>query len=218
MDANPGITLDQVAGKITDATKGLATSTGVTNAISDALKGYATAKDIQTAIAGIKFPEGLSKVDVTQAITDYMKANPGLSLADVSSNIVNATKNLATNAGVTTAIGDALKGYATNKDIQSAIAGIKFPVGISKDDVSSAIKTYMEANPGLSLADVASKVADATKGLHAHQGRTSSAMPGCHMYRTYRWLLDSHQLAVYDLEARQLSAGVAGAAGSGQST
>ena len=34
-----------------------------------------------------------------------------------------------------------------------------------RSDVSSAIKTYMDANPGLSLADVAAKITEATKGL-----------------------------------------------------
>jgi hypothetical protein len=143
----------------------LATSTGVTTAIGDALKGYATTKDIQSAIDGIQFPAGLSSADVTKSIADYMTANPGLSLTDVSAKISDATKGLATSAGVTTAIGDALRGYATTKDIESAIANIQFPAGLSKQDVTDSIKAYMDANPGLTLEQVAEKVTDATKGL-----------------------------------------------------
>jgi hypothetical protein len=60
---------------------------------------------------------------------------------------------------------NATKDVATKKDVETAIANIQFPAGISKADVSDAIKTYMQANPGLSLGDVATKIGDATKGL-----------------------------------------------------
>jgi hypothetical protein len=170
MTANPGLSLSDVASKITEATSGLATSEGVTTAIGDALKGYATTQDIKDAIAGIEFPAGISKEDVSDAIKTYMTENPGLSLTDVANAITTGTSGLATSDGVTKAIGDALKGYATAEDIETAISNIKFPAGLSKDDVSSAIKTYMEDNPGLSLADVASKIGEATKGLATSEG------------------------------------------------
>jgi predicted transcriptional regulator len=165
MKANPGLTLRQVADAIAAATSGLPTEAGVRTTVADALKGVATKSDVTDAIAGIKFPPGLSKDDVVSAITTYMKDNPGLSLTDVASKITDATKGLVTSEGMKTALSEGLKGLATTKDVETAISNIKFPAGISKEDVSSAIKTYMEANPGLSLADVAAKITDATKGL-----------------------------------------------------
>jgi hypothetical protein len=165
MEANPGLSLEDVATKISEATKGLATSEGVKTEIAAAIKGLATTKDIETAISNIKFPAGITKEDVAAEIKTYMEANPGLSLADVASKIGDATKGLATSEGVKTEIAAAVKGLATTQDIKDAIAGIEFPAGLSKDDVSSAIKIYMEANPGLSIDEVATKIGDATKGL-----------------------------------------------------
>jgi hypothetical protein len=184
MKDNPGLSISDVASKITDATKSLATSEGVTTAIGNALKGYATSKDIETAIANIKFPAGISTSDVKTAISDYMKANPGLSLTDVASNITNATKGLATSEGVKTDIAAAIKGFATNKDIETAISNIKFPAGLSKDDVKASIADYMKANPGLSLTDVAAKITDATKGLATTEGTKTAISDALKGYAT----------------------------------
>jgi hypothetical protein len=76
----------------------------------------------------------------------------------------------------------ATKGLATKADIATAIAGIKLPAGITKEDVSAAIedymsknaglnaadvtaavKTYMDNNPGLAAADIKTAISDATK-------------------------------------------------------
>ena len=134
-------------------------------AITTATSGLATPADVDAAIAKIQFPAGISKEDVSSAIKTYMEANPGLSLEDVATKVGEATKGLATSEGVKTEIAAAIKGLATTKDIETAISNIKFPAGITKEDVAAEIKTYMEANPGLSLEDVASNITEATKGL-----------------------------------------------------
>jgi hypothetical protein len=172
MKVNPNVTAADVAGAISEymtANPGL-TKKDLDNAVTAATKDFATTQDIESAIAGIEFPAGLSKEDVTFAIADYMAANPGLSLSDVSSKITEATSGLATSEGVAATIGDALKGYATTQDIKDAIAGIKFPEGISKEDVAAEIKAAMEANPGLSATDVTKSITDymtANPGLTA---------------------------------------------------
>jgi hypothetical protein len=148
------------AGVTTGANTGAAATNIATTAASTGVTQDAITTAISDAISGIKFPAGLSKDDVTASIKAYMAANPGLSLADVSSKITEATKDLATSAGVNTSISDALKSYATTADINSAIANIKFPAGISKSDVAAEIKTAMEANPGLSAADVTKSITD----------------------------------------------------------
>jgi biotin operon repressor len=96
----------------------------------------------------------LVRKDLTKSIADT-----GLEVAKVALKVDTAKADLEK------AIKTATSGLATPADVDKAIANIKFPAGLSKEDVSSAIKTYMQANPGLSLADVASKVAEATKGL-----------------------------------------------------
>ena len=120
----------------------------------------ATKADINAAIAGIKFPVGITATDVSNAIATAMAANPGLTAAEVAtqiSNYMSAHPNL-TAAEVNTAITDATKNFATKSEIETAIANIQFPVGLSKTDVSTAISDYMKANPGLSTADVVTAV------------------------------------------------------------
>lgn len=121
-------------------------------------------------IEALSKKDNLTKQDVTDAITKYMTDNPGLSATDVANQLTEATKNLATSEGVKTTITDALRGYATKTDIDTAIANIKFPPGISKDDVTAAITKYMTDNPGLSLADVATKISEATADLATSEG------------------------------------------------
>jgi hypothetical protein len=165
--ANPGLTADDVAKSISTymtANPGLSAA-DVKKAIETSTKDFATKKDIEAAISGIQFPAGLTTSDVSKAIDEYMKANPGLTLREVADAISAATGGLATDAGVKTTIADALKGVATKSDVTDAIAGIKFPPGLSKDDVVSAITTYMKDNPALTLAEVAGKITDATKEL-----------------------------------------------------
>jgi dihydrofolate reductase len=137
--------------------------TGLYKEIADVETGLR--KEIKDAVAGIKFPEGITADDVTKAIGDYMTANPGLSITDVAAKIGEATQGLATSEGVKKDIGDALQGYATKKEIEDAIAGIQFPPGLTSEDVTKAITDYMAANPGLSLKDVSTAIDKATKDL-----------------------------------------------------
>lgn len=128
-----------------------------------------TNSDVQTminnAIAGIQLPAGVTKQDVANAISAYMIANPGLSVTDVTNAVSNYMKNnpSVTATEMNTAITNAVKGFATKADIDAAIAGIQFPAGISKADVSNAIADYMKNNPGLSTKDVANQIAEYMK-------------------------------------------------------
>lgn len=54
---------------------------------------------------------------------------------------------------------------ATKTDVENAIAKLQLPAGLSKEDVAASIKTYMDANPGITLDQVASKITEATKDL-----------------------------------------------------
>jgi polyhydroxyalkanoate synthesis regulator phasin len=178
--ANPGLTANDVAKSIATymtANPGLSAA-DVKAVIDDSTKNFATKKNIEDAIAGIKFPAGITSADVTLAITNYMKENPGLTLKEVSNAITTGTSGLATDAGVKTSISDALKGVATKTDVTNAIKGIVFPAGISKDDVTNSIAAYMKANPGLSLADVSSKITEATKGLVTSEGMKTAISDG----------------------------------------
>jgi hypothetical protein len=181
LEANPSLTGEQVSEIVNDAVKNIPIGTttedvqkivadavktipaglsteNVKSVVEQSIKNLATQQNITDAIADIKFPAGISKTDVADSIATYMKDNPGLSITDVASKITDATKGLVTSEGMKTAISDGLKGVATTKDVETAIANIKFPVGISKEDVSAEIKTYMEDNPGLSAKDVADSI------------------------------------------------------------
>jgi hypothetical protein len=155
------MTTEQINKTITDALakNPSATAADIQAAVNTATKDFATLAEVKAAIKDIKFPAGLTAADVTQSIKTYMDAHPGLSLADVSSKITDATKGLATTTGVQTTITNALKGYATTSDIQAAIKDIKFPAGLTAADVTKSIKTYMDAHPGLSSKEVATEIA-----------------------------------------------------------
>ena len=156
MEANPGLSLSDVAAKITDATKGLATSAGVKTDIAAAIKGLATTKDVETAISNIKFPAGISKADVASAIKVYMEANPGLSLGDVASKITDATKGLATPAQVKTAIETALTGVATTAEVKTAISDALKTTETRFDTIDKAVQDLRDA--GLTADDVKATV------------------------------------------------------------
>jgi hypothetical protein len=121
-----------------------------------------TKKDIEDAISGIKFPAGLtaadvatqidaalkenpglSAADVTKSITDYMAANPGLSAADVSTAIGTATKDLVTNAALTTA----LSGVTT--DVRNKFDSLSQG---QKDIVASQVKMGTDINAAITNA------------------------------------------------------------------
>jgi hypothetical protein len=114
---------------------------------------------ISNAIAGIKFPAGisvtdvanqikaamtenpgLSAADVTKSITDYMAANPGLTAADVSTAITNATSNFVTNASLEAALAgmsaDAKNQFETLTQGQKDIVASQVQMGT---DINTAI-------------------------------------------------------------------------------
>ena len=172
MEANPGLSATDVTnavatelGKLPD----YATPADVTTAIENAVGRPATEdeaatgvyKAIDDAIAGIQFPQGLTKEDVAAEIKAYAEANPGLSTLDVTNAVAEELKKLpayATPADVTTALDTALKDYATKTYIDDAIKGIVFPEGLTKEDVAAEIKAFAEANPGLSLEQVTTAI------------------------------------------------------------
>ena len=119
-----------------------------------------TTTAINNAIAGIKFPAGVSSTDVAAQIKAAMEANPSLSVADVTTAITAyMTANPAlTAADVSTAITNATKDFATKKDIETAIAGIKFPTGLTASDVATQIQAALTANPSLKAADVTAAI------------------------------------------------------------
>jgi len=119
-----------------------------------------TTTAINNAIAGIKFPAGVSATDVAAQIKAALAANPSLSVADVTTAITAyMTANPAmTAADVNTAITNATKNFATKKDIETAIAGIKFPTGLTASDVATQIQAALTANPSLKAADVTAAI------------------------------------------------------------
>jgi hypothetical protein len=184
--ANPTLNATDVTNSIAaymTANPGL-TAADVNTAVANATKGLATKDDIATAIAGITLPAGVTMDSVVTAIKNFAALNPSLSTADVTAAIktyMEANPSL-TAADMNTAMANATKGLATKADIATAIAGIKLPAGITKEDVSAAIedymsknaglnaadvtaavKTYMDNNPGLAAADIKTAISDATK-------------------------------------------------------
>jgi biotin operon repressor len=134
----------------------------------------------------------LVRKDLTKSIADT-----GLEVAKVALKVDNAKADLEK------AIKTATSGLATPADVDKAIANIKFPAGLSKEDVSSAIKTYMEANPGLSLADVASKIGEATKGLATSEGVKTEIAAAL---KTTEGRFDTVDKAIQDLRDAGLTA------------
>lgn len=104
-------------------------------------------------------PEAIQAIELVRTDLTKSIAATGLEVAKLDLKIDTAKADLEE------AITTATSGLATPADIDAAIAKIEFPAGISKEDVSAAIKTYMEANPGLSIEDVALKIDEATAGL-----------------------------------------------------
>ena len=164
--ANPGLTKVDVEGVVNAAISKLPaapTIEQINAAIKTATSTFASKSDIDTAIANIKFPPGISKDDVSKIVSDAFKANPGLSKADVQGVVDAAIAKLPaapTIEQIRTEIGAATKSFATKSDIETAIAGIKFPQGLTSADVTKAITDYMEANPGLNAKDVTKVITD----------------------------------------------------------
>lgn len=173
MRQNPGLSSADVAAQVGQQLKQLptyATPADVDAAISRGLTNVATRSDVAEAIRNIQFPAGISETDVTRAITDYMRQNPGLSSQDVAEQVNLQLRQLptyATPSDVNAAIRGAMTDVATRSDVQAAIAGIQFPAGISRADVTDVITDYMRQNPGLSAAEVTSLVGEQLSRLPA---------------------------------------------------
>lgn len=173
MQQNPGLSAQDVAAQVSSQLAKLpayATPADVNTAISSAMSNVATRADVQAAIQGIQFPAGINEADVTRAISDYMRQNPGLSAQDVAAQVADQLKTLpayATPADVESAIQGAMTNVATRADVEKAIQGIQFPTGISRADVTDAITQYMRDNPGLSADEVTSLVGEQLSRLPA---------------------------------------------------
>lgn len=152
-------------GTLTGGTTGTTNTTATTNTASTGLDSTAVQNMINTAISGIKLPAGVTKDDVAAAITTYMTANPGMNATDVANAVANYMKSnpQLTATDVNTAITNATKNFATKADIETAIAGIQFPAGVTKADVTSAINAAIAANPTLTAADVATQISNYMK-------------------------------------------------------
>jgi hypothetical protein len=162
-DANPGLSKADVQGVVDAAIKLLPaapTIADITAAFTETTKTFATKADIDTAISNIKFPPGISKEDVTTAITDYMTKNPGLTLEQVAGKIGEAVSGLATTQGVKDAISTALTTYATKEDVTTGLGGVKDAVleklgeyelaGVARDDALGLAISDLAGELGLS--------------------------------------------------------------------
>jgi uncharacterized protein YoaH (UPF0181 family) len=164
MTANPGMSPDDVANAVATYFRSnpQLTSADVNTAIASATSGLATKADIQSAISAIQFPAGVSITDVSNAISSALAANPGLTATDVAqqiSNYMTAHPGL-TPEDLNAAIVNATKEFATKTEIENAIAGIQFPAGLTPQDVTDAITSYMTDHPGLKATDVAEQLAN----------------------------------------------------------
>ena len=158
-------------------------------AVSAGTAGLAKKEDIDAAIAGIRFPAGLSKEDVRQVVSDSLAANPGLT-ADQVNNIVrgaissipegmkpedvrsivnqsitSGTANLASKSDVNAAVAAGTAGLASKADIDAAIAGIQFPAGLSASDVNGIVSKAFADNPGITADQVQRIVGNAVSNI-----------------------------------------------------
>ncbi|HSG19696.1 MAG TPA: hypothetical protein VLA31_02910, partial [Burkholderiaceae bacterium] len=204
MAANPGLTETQVQQIVNNALQGLPqglttadvssvvneaisklpaapTAQDINNAVSAAMAGVVTQQDLQQAIAGIQFPAGITPQDVTNAISQYLQQNPGLSAADVAAQVSDQLSKLpayATPADVDATVRQALEGYATGADL-SALSGNLEAV---RAELSAAIAGAREQ--GLSgdsalaagLEDLAAQLGTTREGLMQSLGVTEGAL------------------------------------------
>jgi hypothetical protein len=173
MKDNPGLSLTDVASKITEATKGLVTDTGLQTALSTALKGVATQQDIKDAIAGIEFPAGITKEDVAASIKTYMDANPGLKAADVTTAITNYMKENppVSKEDVTTAITTATKDLATAADLATLETNLLTQIatneqaGMDRDTATQTAISDLATELGTTRKDILTKIGTTEKTI-----------------------------------------------------
>lgn len=170
----PGLTSTDVSNIVNEAVKKLPaapTSTDISNIVSTATKDFATKSDVTTAISNIQFPQGISREDVTAAITDYMTKNPGLSLTDVTRVVTDAITKLPplptvpSSQDIKDIVATATSDLVSSTQLANAISGIKFPASLSKTDVEGIVTQVMRDNPGISTADVQNIVNTAISNL-----------------------------------------------------
>jgi hypothetical protein len=169
MTENPGLSLSDVAGKITESTKGLATDTSVQNAISTALKDVATTADVNKAISNIKFPAGITAADVAAQVKAELIANPGLTAEDVARSIsAYMTANPAlTAADVTNVVSNATKDLVSNTALNTALAGVTTDVKTKFDALTQAQKDAV-ADQLQQGKDITKAITDTAFGLQAN--------------------------------------------------
>ena len=147
--ANPNLTVPDVTGSIAaymTANPGLSAA-DVNTAIAAATKDLSTKKDIETAISGIKFPTGITAADVSEQITEALKANPGLSAADATKAITTyMTDNPGLSAAdVSTVIGTATKDLVSTKTFNTAIESLGTDVKTKFDALTEGQQDIVKA-------------------------------------------------------------------------
>lgn len=176
VNANAGVTMSEISNNVPEilSNSGLMTEQSFTEAISNLLKDYATKTDIETAIAGIKFPVGLDKTDVTDVLTKYMEDHPSLSIKDVGDKITEilAGAGLVTTEGVNTSIANALKGYATTSDIETlgvdliAKIDINEKANLTRDEATQKAVDDLAKELGVSKEELLKKLGTTETNLN----------------------------------------------------
>lgn len=103
----------------------------------------ATVSDIQNALANLQIPSGVSKEDVTNAISDYMRDNPGVTVKDLDDAISKSVSDLATRSDLSALRNDLSKEIQAARDLglegdaalQSAIDKVATDLGVTRADV-----------------------------------------------------------------------------------
>jgi hypothetical protein len=197
MTQNPGLSLAEVAGKITESTKGLATDTSVQNAISTALKGVATGVDVQAKYDAltqgqkdIVSAQAKQGVDINAAITEASKLATQ-QVTDVKADVGKLTTDVQTKydlldqgqkdivasqvkmgVDVDKAINDAAKSTTqqiTNvkTDLSKDIGDVQTQFNARVDDLVNQGQTYQLATQ-TALGEIkATQAAEATKAAAA---------------------------------------------------
>jgi hypothetical protein len=125
----PGLSPEDVSRSISDYMRDNpgVSLTDVSNEMGRQLADYAKKSDIEEAISGIQFPTGITPQDVSNAISQYMTENPGLSAQDVAGIVgdeIGKLPDYATPGDVNTAITNALTGYATSEEVGAIGKGV----------------------------------------------------------------------------------------------
>jgi len=189
----PVISTTQVTNKADDAAKPVDTTTpsGDVSDTKPVTDTSVKATDT-TGTPVVTQPSGsqLTEQDITRIVNNALLANPGLSEADVkrivgdaiskipggptATDIQNAVNTAIgtlpkspTAQDITDAVDKATKGFVTGTQLTDAISGIKFPAGLSQENVRGIVQTVMTENPGLGINDVKAAINIALSNLPA---------------------------------------------------